>query len=170
MRTRPYLLLLATLVLLESSPQLFRSAARTIDAWWSPGNGGGTLAFQAPRRTPAAEQPPYSAREFSIYYDFDQPVTGRHATVLSEIADYAEKTEAKRVIVTSLRGATLLSDGSLLTEEAGIAEARAEEITQLLKRAGLVKVEMRTATRHEPEPADGIDDWQTRRTVVRVEP
>lgn len=135
-----------------------------------PGPSGGTLAFQAPRRTPAAEQPPYLPREFSIYYDFDQPVTGRHATVLSEIVDYAEKTEAKRVIVTSLRGATLLSDGSLLTEDAGIADARAEEITQLLKRAGLVKVEMRTATRHEPEPADGIDDWQTRRTVVRVEP
>src|SRR5215471_9166073 len=69
-----------------------------------PGPSGGTLVFQAPRRTPAAEQPPYSPREFSIYYDFDQPVTGRHATVLSEIVDYAEKTEAKRVIVTSLRG------------------------------------------------------------------
>ena len=112
----------------------------------------------------------FAAGVFDLLRLRSAPVTGRHATVLSEIVDYAEKTEAKRVIVTSLRGATLLSDGSLLTEEAGIAEARAEEITQLLKRAGLVKVEMRTATRHEPEPADGIDDWQTRRTVVRVEP
>jgi hypothetical protein len=39
MRIRPYLLLLTALVLLESSPQMFRSAARTIDAWWSPGSG-----------------------------------------------------------------------------------------------------------------------------------
>ena len=39
MRIRPYLLLLAALVLLESSPRIFRSAARTIDAWWNPGSG-----------------------------------------------------------------------------------------------------------------------------------
>jgi len=51
MRTRPYLLLFATLVLLESSPQLFRSAARTIDAWWSPGNGDvlpSTISYDNP--------------------------------------------------------------------------------------------------------------------------
>ena len=134
-----------------------------------PGPSGGTLAFQAPRRGPAAEQPT-GPREFSLYYDFDQPVTGRHAAVLSQIADYAEKIEANRIIVTSSRGATKLSDGSLLTEQPGIAEARADEITQLLKRAGLVKVEIRTATQREAEPADGIEDWRSRRSVVRVEP
>jgi RNA-binding protein YhbY len=84
--------------------------------------------------------------------------------------DYAEKIEAKRVTVTSSRGATLLSDGNVLTEKAGIAEARAEEITQLLKRAGLVKVEIQGIYRREPEPADGIEDWRTRKTIVRVEP
>jgi RNA-binding protein YhbY len=136
-----------------------------------PGPSGGTLAFQAPPRTPAAaERPPVAPREFSIYYDFDQPITGRHATVLSQIVDYAEKIEAKRVTVTSSRGATLLSDGNVLTEKAGIAEARAEEITQLLKRAGLVKVEIQGIYRREPEPADGIEDWRTRKTIVRVEP
>ena len=135
-----------------------------------PGPSGGTLAFQAPRRAPAVEQPPFTSREFSIYYDFDQAVTGRHAAVLSQIVDYAEKVEAKRIIVTSFRGATLLSDGTLLTEQERIAEARAEEITQLLKRAGVVKVEIRIASRRDPEPADGIEDWRTRRTIVRVEP
>jgi hypothetical protein len=135
-----------------------------------PGPSGGTLAFQAPPRAPASVLPPFTPREFSIYYDFDVTVTGRHAGVLSQIVDYAEKVEAKRVIVTSLRGATLLSDGTPLTEQAGIAEARAEEITQLLKRAGLVKTVIQIAPRRDPEAADGIEDWQTRRTTVRVEP
>src|SRR5436189_3696467 len=44
-----------------------------------PGPSGGTLAFQAPRQSPTAEQPPFMLREFSLYYDFDQPVSGRHA-------------------------------------------------------------------------------------------
>jgi hypothetical protein len=135
-----------------------------------PGPSGGTLAFQAPPPAPVAEQPPFLAREFSIYYDFDQPISGRHAGLLSEIVAYAEKAQAKRIIVTSLRGATLLSDGTLLTEQSGIAEARADEITQLLKRAGLVKVEMRIVPRRDPKPADGNEDWRTRATTVRVEP
>jgi len=135
-----------------------------------PGPSGGTLAFQAPPRTPAAEQPPVGPREFSIYYDFDQPINGRHASALSQIVDYAEKIEAKRVTVTSSRGATLLSDGNVLTEQAGIAEARAEEIVQLLRRAGLAKVQMQTIYRREPEPADGTEDWRSRKTVVRIEP
>jgi hypothetical protein len=136
-----------------------------------PGPSGGTLAFQTPPRAPAPVQAaPFLPREFSIYYDFDAPVTGRHAGTLSQIVDYAEKSEAKRVIVTSLRGSTLLSDGNLLTEQAGIAQARAEEISQLLKRAGLVKAAIPLAPSREPEPADGADDWQSRRTTVRVEP
>jgi hypothetical protein len=135
-----------------------------------PGPSGGTLAFQAPPRAPAVVQAPFVPKEFSLYYDFDMTVTGRHAGLLSQIVDYAEKVEAKRVIVTSLRGATLLSDGSTLTEQPRIAEARAEEITELLKRAGLAKVAIQIARRREPEAADGIEDWQTRRTTVRVEP
>ena len=135
-----------------------------------PGPSGGTLAFQRPARAPAAVQPPFTPREFSIYYDFDLPVTGRHAGLLSQVVDYAEKIVAKRVVVTSLRGATLLSDGSILTEQSGIAQARAEEITQLLRRAGLSKARIEVAPRSEPEPADGVDDWQSRRTTIRVEP
>jgi hypothetical protein len=136
-----------------------------------PGPSGGTLAFQTPPRAPSPVQSaPFLPREFPIYYDFDAVVTGRHAGTLSQIVDYAEKSEAKRVIVTSLRGSTLLSDGSRLTEQPGIAQARAEEIRELLKRAGLVKAAIQLTPSREPEPADGVDDWQSRRTTVRVEP
>src|SRR5262245_46921188 len=69
-----------------------------------PGPSGGTLAFQTPPQTPAPIRPPFAPREFSIYYDFDMTVMGRHASLLSQIVDYAEKVEAKRVIVSSFRG------------------------------------------------------------------
>jgi outer membrane protein OmpA-like peptidoglycan-associated protein len=127
-----------------------------------PGPSEGTLAFQ----TPAAP----ALKEFSIYYDFDAPVTGRHAAILTQIVDYAEKSEAKHVIVNGYRGATMLSDKTVLAEREGIAKARAEEVADLLKRAGLSKVVFQVTFQGEPEPPKGVDDWQSRRTTVRVEP
>jgi outer membrane protein OmpA-like peptidoglycan-associated protein len=136
-----------------------------------PGPSGGTLAFQTPPAPATAPlQPPFAAKEFSIYYDFDAPVTGRHAAILTQILEYAEKSEAKRVIVNGYRGATLLSDKTVLTEQPAIAKARAEEVADLLQRAGLSKTVIQVTFRAEPEPPHGIDDWQSRRTTVRVEP
>jgi hypothetical protein len=136
-----------------------------------PGPSGGALAFQAPPQTPDTIKPPLTAREFSIYYDFDMTVMGRHAGVLSQIVDYAEKSEAKRVTISSARGATLLSDGTILTEKQGIAQARATEIADLLRRAGLSKALIQVApSSSDTETPRGIDDWKSRRTTVRVEP
>jgi len=95
---------------------------------------------------------------------------GRHAGILTQIVEYAEKSQAKRITVTGYRGATLLSDKTVLTEQAGIAKARAEEVADLLKRAGLSKTVIQVTFRDQPEPARGIDDWRSRRTTVRVEP
>jgi hypothetical protein len=135
-----------------------------------PGPSGGTLAFQAPPRAPEVIEPPFKSQEFSIYYDFDMTVMGRHAALLTQIVDYAEKIEAKRLIVSSYRGSTLLSDGVVFSERPGIAQLRAAEIADLMKRAGLSKVVIQTKSSEELEPADGVDDWQSRRTIVRVEP
>jgi outer membrane protein OmpA-like peptidoglycan-associated protein len=136
-----------------------------------PGPSGGTLAFQTPtEQTTAPLQPPFAAKEFSIYYDFDAPVSGRHAAILTQIVEYAEKIAARHVIVNGYRGATLLSDKTVLTEQQGIAKARAEEVADLLQRAGLSKAAIQVTFRNEPEPAHGINDWQSRRTTVRVEP
>jgi len=135
-----------------------------------PGPSGGTLAFQTPQRAPEVIEPPFKPREFAIYYDFDMTVMGRHAAVLTQIVDYAEKVEAKRLIVSSYRGSTLLSDGVVMSERQGIAQVRAAEIADVMKRAGLSKLVIQTRSSEELEPADGVDDWQSRRTVVRVEP
>jgi hypothetical protein len=135
-----------------------------------PGPSGGSLAFATPPAAPPSVQPPFVPREFSIYYDFDMTVMGRHAGLLSQIVDYAEKTEAKRLIVSSYRGSTLLSDGSLLSEKQGIAQARAAELADLLKRAGVTKPVVQIKPSEELEPAHGVEDWKSRRSTIRIEP
>ena len=135
-----------------------------------PGPSGGTLAFQAPAPAPERREPPFTAREFSVHYDFDMPVAGRHARVLSRIVDYVDISQARRLTVLGLRGATLLSDGGTLAEREGIGRARADELADLLRRAGVLKPAIEVSSRIEPEPADGVEDWRSRRTMVRVEP
>lgn len=136
-----------------------------------PGPSDGTLAFEArPVENETPLKTPFAAKEFSIYYDFDAPVAGRHAAILTQIVEYAEKIGAKRVIVNAYRGATLLSDKTVMTERAGISKDRAGEVAELLQRAGVSKAVIQVTVRSEPEPARGIDDWQSRRTTVRVEP
>src|SRR6516164_1336909 len=98
----PCVFLLFTLILIGSWPWLFSTAALTLNAWWSPGNGA----------------------------------------VLRSTVPYEN-----------------LSDKSVLTEQPGIAKARAEEIADLLKSAGLSRVDIKITFRAEPEPAHGVDDW-----------
>ncbi len=137
-----------------------------------PGPSGGRLAFQAaaPPLPPAAAPPATGPKEFALQYDFDMPVMGRHAAVLSQILDYARTLGATRLRVTSYRGSTLLSDGRVMTEAAGIAGARAKEVVELLRGAGLTQPVIDVTSRSEPERATGVDDWRSRRTTVLVEP
>jgi len=135
-----------------------------------PGPSGGRLAFQAPPPARGEVRPPFEAREFTLLYDFDMLVMGRHAGVLSQILDYATRIDARRLRISARRGATLLSDGRLMTEGPAIAAARGKEIAELLKRAGLTTPAVEISAASEPEPADGVEDWRSRSATVRVEP
>ena len=118
----------------------------------------------------AESKPPYGARSFELFYDVDMLVMGRHAGLLTEIFTYAQKIPGARLKVTAGRGAMKLSNGRVLTERPGIAKARAEEIAELFEGAGVSRSSIQSIWRDDPEPADGIDDWRSRRVTVRVEP
>ena len=136
-----------------------------------PGPSGGRLAFQGsapPAPRPAA--PVTGPREFTLQYDFDNGVMGRHAGVLGQILAYARSTSATRVRITGYRGATLLSSGRVMAEKPDIGARRATEVADLLKEAGLTGAAIDVASRGEPESTTGIEDWRSRRTTVRVEP
>ena len=135
-----------------------------------PGPSGGRLAFQ---RDPAPEEvlaPPYEPREYLVHYDFDMLIMGRHAPILGNVLDYATRIGAGRIEVIGSSGATLLSDGSVMAEDTSIAFKRANEIAEILESGGLGDLSFAVSGDESREEPDGIDDWQSRRAVIRVVP
>lgn len=135
-----------------------------------PGPSGGRLAFQ---RDPVPEEvlePPYEPREYLIHYDFDMLIMGRHAPILGDILDYATKIGARGIEIIGSSGATLLSDGSVMAEDTSIALKRANEIAEILKSGGLGDLGFAVAATAGQEESDGIEDWKSRRAVIRVVP
>jgi hypothetical protein len=136
-----------------------------------PGPSGGRLAFDAAPGAPRAAPAPLTGpQEFVLYYDFDMPVGGRHSGTLSRIYDYASSLHDPKIGITCQRGATLLSDSTLLAEREELPQLRAQEIAKLLRGAGLAADSMRVESSTALAPAKGDSDWQQRRCVVRVAP
>jgi hypothetical protein len=136
-----------------------------------PGPSGGRLAFDpAPGAPVQAPPPPVGPQEINLYFDFDKGVSFRHPRFLGEILRTAEQVGANTMIVTGLRGAHLLSDGTLLQEAANTGQRRAEEISNLLLAAGLKIEETEVNWTDAVAEADGVADWQSRRVTVRLIP
>ena len=130
-----------------------------------PGPSGGRLAFQGTAQpAPARSSPPSGPREFTLQYDFDNGVMGRHAGVLGQILNQTRASKATRVRITGYRGATRLSDGRVMTERPDIGARRAREVADLLAEAGLTGAAVEVSSQDEAEAADGIDNWRSRRT------
>jgi hypothetical protein len=130
-----------------------------------PGPSAGRLAFAAAAPPPPAEPP----RAFTLRYDFDGLIVFRHAGDLTAVFDAARARKARSVAITGHRGSVLLSDGTTLVEQLGVARRRAEQIAELLRGAGLVDVEYRVGWDDEPGAADG-DDATLRRVTIELDP
>jgi hypothetical protein len=136
-----------------------------------PGPSGGRLAFEQAPAAVAVEAPPKASgpKTFDLYFDVDQGIAFRHPREIAAISDYAGEIGARHITVHGRRGATLLSDGSLVTESVGIAQRRSEKVAELLRGLG-VTAEISVEYSSQAEPADGIDDWMSRSVEVRVAP
>lgn len=134
-----------------------------------PGPSAGRLAF-APRPSdaPRPSAPPEPPRSFALRYDFDGLVIFRHAADLTAILDAARAHRARRVSITAHRGAVLLSNGTTLTERAGIARRRAEQIAALLSGAGLTEVEYQVRGDEAPGVPTGTNDATLRYATIEL--
>ncbi|HET6563786.1 MAG TPA: hypothetical protein VFG52_00115 [Xanthomonadales bacterium] len=134
-----------------------------------PGPSGGRLAFEA--KPGQQKEPPaiIDNGEFELTFDFDRSISFRHPRELMRIVEYAQQTSARHIKVHGNRGATLLSDGTLVVEHEGTAQRRAEDIARLLSGIDL-QAEVTASWSNEPLAADGEDDWRSRSVNVRVEP
>lgn len=130
-----------------------------------PGPSGGRLAFSYPD-PPAAPRPPFERKTFVITYDFEGMVGFRTPQALTPALDYAKLVKASRLEVVGYRGATKLSDGGRLTEHAGIAQERAQEIERMFRGAGFSGARMITSWRDSAQEGDPL----RRRVEITVIP
>jgi hypothetical protein len=131
-----------------------------------PGPSAGRLAFAGTPPPAPAESP----REFALRYDFDGLVVFRHAADLTEIFDAARARNARRITITGRRGSVRLSNGTTINEQAGMARRRAEQLSELLRGAGLTDVAYEVSWHDEPGAADGLNDPALRRVTVELTP
>jgi hypothetical protein len=100
-----------------------------------PGPSGGRLAYDyAP---PAKPKPPFGPRTFTVRYAFEGMVNFQTPRVMAPALEYAQLSQATQIEVRGFRGATRLSDGTVLREHEGIARERADEIARMFRGAGL---------------------------------
>jgi hypothetical protein len=130
-----------------------------------PGPSGGRLAFDYPAPPPPPE-PPYEPKSFTIPYSFEGMVNFQTPRVMTPALAYAQLTNAGRIEVTGYRGATRLSDGSLLVEHEGIARERADEIVRMFRGAGLKDVDFKAIAKEKA----GEGGPENRRVEIRIVP
>ncbi len=135
-----------------------------------PGPSGGRLAFQRePSAEPPPPPPPTAPQVFELYFDFDKGISFRHPGILVGILDVADKLEPSHMQLLGVRGAHLLSDGTLLQESENTGRRRAEEVAGLLREAG-ISVPADVAWTDAIDDADGVDDWKSRRVTIILQP
>lgn len=126
---------------------------------------------QAKARQVEQYEPPYETKTFTVYFDFDsQYMPSRATRVVTEVMRYATAIDAKRVTITAHRGAALLSNGAKLVEMAALPEIRARQIHVALQDIGVEEHVIASRWLADPEPADGVDDFETRRVQIVVTP
>jgi outer membrane protein OmpA-like peptidoglycan-associated protein len=137
-----------------------------------PGPSKGNIAFDNTRPPqPASANGPFEAKQFVVPYEFDWPwVTGKTSRVLQQAFHYSQTIKATHIDVVGHRGATLLSDGTVMTEQAGISERRAKQVAELLGSVGIDAKKMTVQWHDEPEHADGLKDFEHRRVSIAVRP
>ena len=140
-------------------------AEEGIDAPPAPRGPGPAATHGGPRTYagPATDGP-----TVVIPFDFDSdflPI--RNTTALERLAARLRASKRARLEVVGYRATTLLSNGSRLVEAAGIAERRAAKVGGMLKD---LRVAPSIAIRavETPERANGVDDPNRRRVVIRI--
>lgn len=120
--------------------------------------------------TPAEPKPPFTVREFTLYYDFDGERAGRMARVITDAMLYAKASHAKRVEIVGYRAAVRLSDGKALEEYPWIAQHRAEIMADTLREIGVPGSIISTSWKSDAETGSGMDASLKRRLTITVTP
>ncbi|MEO8098243.1 MAG: hypothetical protein ABI811_11130 [Acidobacteriota bacterium] len=119
---------------------------------------------------PAVTKEPLSGKqEFTVPYAFNDDYLEFAASgIVTEAAAYAKRIRASSIDVVGYRAATLLTNGQTLTEKAGLAEKRAQNIATLLRGSGISNVNV--TFKSDADAADGQTDPSRRRVRITIIP
>jgi hypothetical protein len=107
----------------------------------------------------------------TLYYEFgDDFLSVPGTNAINALVNYFKSSGAARIEVESFRGASLLSDGKVLTEPAGLAQERATKILVILKGLGVAERAVSVRALDSAPKPDGVNDQRSRRTVLTVRP
>jgi outer membrane protein OmpA-like peptidoglycan-associated protein len=111
-----------------------------------------------PRPVP---QPPYTPREYVIFFDFNSsfPLYQYSELILEKIAIYAKASRPKRIDVTGFAATDeyVVSD-QMLIEDAAVGEARARKVALALERLGVPRSIIQVSSQSGAEPLPGGDE------------
>jgi outer membrane protein OmpA-like peptidoglycan-associated protein len=119
-------------------------------------------------RTPVP-QPPFTDRQFRIEFDFGTDIlTDQMQRRVIEILTYGATAKARAYVIRGYPAATLLTDGKVLREAAGLGEQRARKIADVFANLGAPRDRLRVEWASQPETPDGQDDAANRRVTVTI--
>jgi outer membrane protein OmpA-like peptidoglycan-associated protein len=125
----------------------------------------------APAAPPQRPAPPFAAREWKVLYDFDSAfLFSKDTRIVSQAAEYAVASKAKRIEIVAHRGATLLSNGKVFVESEAIAAQRAQRVAALLTGLGVDPASVNVRVVSTPPQPDGKSDPENRVLSIGVSP
>jgi outer membrane protein OmpA-like peptidoglycan-associated protein len=126
---------------------------------------------QAKARQFTPPAPPFTAQTFTVYFDFDSDFMPTRANKnITAAMRYANAIKASRIEIRGYRGSALLTDGQKLAEYDYLAERRTKAIHSAIVDIGAPANIVTSSWNKNPEPANGVDDYETRRVTITVTP
>jgi hypothetical protein len=131
--------------------------------------------IEAPQRAPARDPVSWvradGPRDTTIFFDFDNDFLSLHTTsAVQRMADQFRQSKASEIQVSSFRGSSKLSNGNIMTEQAGIAAARAAKVREILIGLGLPPGAVKVQIVNDVRQPDGINDPWSRKVTLSVKP
>jgi hypothetical protein len=129
--------------------------------------------IDAPERSPSREPVSWvrstGPADVTIFFDFDNDFLSLHtAGAVQRIAEVFKQTGALSIEVTAFRGASRLSNGSVMLEQEMIAAARATKVREILVGLGIPQASLKVNVISAVTAPDGVNDPWSRKVTLSV--
>ena len=107
--------------------------------------------------------------DVTIFFDFDNDFLSLHTTTaVQRIAEQFRQIGASSIEVTSFRGASKLSNGSVIVEQPMIAAARSAKVREILAGLGIPEASLKVTVISAAAVPDGVNDPWSRKITLSV--